>query len=93
MRCTGGRSGTDILLNTEVLTYSRSNGIFAGITLAGAVVEPDKDSTGAIYGREPSFHAILSGRVHAPASTENFMRAVAETAHTSAVAEASPEQK
>jgi len=86
-------AGTDWTMNTEVLTYSRSNGIFAGITLAGAVVEPDKDSTEAIYGRDPSFHAILSGRVPAPKSTQNFMRAIAETAHTSAVAEASPDQK
>jgi lipid-binding SYLF domain-containing protein len=38
-------AGTDIFMNTEVLTYSRSNGIFAGITLEGAVVEQDNDST------------------------------------------------
>src|SRR5271170_3782575 len=43
-------AGTDILLNTEVLTYSRSKGVFAGLTLEGAVVEQDNDSTRAIYG-------------------------------------------
>src|SRR6202789_2082578 len=41
-------AGTDWKLNTEILTYSRSKGIFAGITLDGAVVEPDNDSTEAI---------------------------------------------
>lgn len=86
-------AGTDWTMNTEILTYSRSKGIFAGITLAGAVVEPDKDSTEAIYGHEPSFRAILSGRVPAPESTRRFMRAVAETAHTSAVAKSDPDQK
>src|SRR5213080_1653312 len=37
-------AGTDILLNTEVLTYSRTHGVFAGLTLEGAVVEQDNDS-------------------------------------------------
>src|SRR6201988_4628740 len=43
-------AGTDWKMNTEVLTYSRSKGIFAGLTLEGAVVEQDNDSTHAIYG-------------------------------------------
>ena len=86
-------AGTDWTMNTEALTYSRSKGIFAGITLDGAVVEPDKDSTEAIYGAEPSFHAILSGNVAAPESTLSFMKAIAETAHASAVAEADPARK
>src|SRR5271156_1872692 len=48
-------AGTDWKLNTEALTYSRARGLFAGITLNGAVGEPDDDSTRAIYGREISF--------------------------------------
>lgn len=86
-------AGTDWTMNTEILTYSRSKGVFAGITLAGAVVEPDKDSTEAIYGHDPSFHDILSGRVPAPGPTRSFMKAVDETAHASAVAEADPARK
>jgi len=86
-------AGTDWTMNTEVLTYSRSRGVFAGITLEGAVVEPDKDSTKAIYGYDPSFHAILSGSIAAPNSARVFMRTIAETAHTSAIAEANPDQK
>lgn len=81
-------AGTDWKMNTEILTYSRSKGVFAGITLNGAVVEQDKDSTRAIYGRDPSFHAILAGRVPAPKSTQHFMKTISETAHVSAVAEA-----
>ena len=59
-------AGTDWKLNTEILTYSRSRGAFAGITLNGAVVQQDNDSTRAIYGRDRTFQAILSGKVPAP---------------------------
>jgi lipid-binding SYLF domain-containing protein len=86
-------AGTDWKMNTQILTYSRSRGVFAGITLDGAVVEQDKDSTRAIYGHHDSFHAILSGDVRAPKSTLSFMRAIAETSHASAVAEVSAGQK
>ena len=48
-------AGTDWKMNTEMLTYSRSKGVFAGLTLEGAVVEEDNDSTRAIYGRQVSF--------------------------------------
>ncbi len=81
-------AGTDWKMDSEILTYSRSKGVFAGISLDGAVVEQDKDSTRAIYGSDPSFHAVLSGEVPPPSSTLKFMKAVSEAAHTSAVAEA-----
>jgi lipid-binding SYLF domain-containing protein len=81
-------AGTDWKMDSEILTYSRSKGAFAGISLDGAVLEQDKDSTLAIYGRDTSFRAILAGRVHAPQSTHAFIRAIAQTAHTSAVADA-----
>jgi lipid-binding SYLF domain-containing protein len=80
-------AGTDWKMDSEILTYSRSKGVFAGISLNGAVVEQDKDSTRAIYGRDPSFHAILLGEVRAPKSTRKFLRAISEAAHTSAVAD------
>ena len=81
-------AGTDWKMDSEILTYSRSKGVFAGISLNGAVVEQDKDSTRAIYGGDPSFHSILSGEVHAPESTLHFLKAVSEAARTSALAEA-----
>lgn len=81
-------AGTDWKLNTEILTYSRSKGAFAGITLNGAVVQQDDDSTFAIYGRNASFHSILSGQVRPPKSTLTFMKAIAEIAHASEIAEA-----
>lgn len=81
-------AGTDWKMESEILTYSRSRGAFAGISLDGAVLEQDKDSTRAIYGRDRSFRATLSGQVPAPQSTLAFLRTVAHTAHTSAVADA-----
>jgi lipid-binding SYLF domain-containing protein len=80
-------AGTDILMNTEVLTYARSKGIFAGLTLEGAVVEQDNDSTRAIYGHNMRFRSILSGRVPTPASANAFLRAVSEAGHQAHVAE------
>ena len=43
-------ANTDWTLNTEILTYSRARGAFAGITLKGASIRRDDDSTEAIYG-------------------------------------------
>jgi lipid-binding SYLF domain-containing protein len=86
-------AGTDWKMTTEVLTYSRSHGVFAGITLDGAVVEQDADSTRAIYGGDPSFRAILSGNVRAPKSTLSFMQAVGEIGRAGTLAEANPGQQ
>jgi SH3 domain-containing YSC84-like protein 1 len=81
-------AGTDWKMNTEVLTYSRSKGVFAGLTLEGAVVEQDNDSTRAIYGRHVAFRPILSGKVATPKSAGEFMKAVSEAGQQAKVADA-----
>jgi lipid-binding SYLF domain-containing protein len=81
-------AGTDWKMNTEMLTYSRSKGVFAGLTLEGAVVEQDNDSTLAIYGKRMMFRSILSGKVATPASADAFIRAVSEAGQQAKVAEA-----
>ncbi len=81
-------AGTDWKMDSEILTYSRSKGVFAGISLDGAIVQQDKDSTRAIYRSEPSFRATLAGQIHKPNSTLAFIRAVTSAAHTSAIADA-----
>ncbi|MGD0509488.1 MAG: lipid-binding SYLF domain-containing protein [Terriglobales bacterium] len=86
-------AGTDILLNTEVLTYSRSRGVFAGLTLEGAVVEQDNDSTRAIYGKHMMFRNILSGHAATPESAQAFVRAVSEAGHQAHIAEAREDNK
>jgi len=71
-------AGTDWKMNTQVLTYARAKGLFAGLTLEGAVIQQDNDSTAAIYGRKNMrFRNILSGKVTTPGSCEAFMHAVA----------------
>ncbi len=74
-------AGTDWKMDTEMLTYSRSKGVFAGLTLEGAVVEQDSDSTISVYGRDASFKAVLQGRVATPDIARGFMAAVASAAH------------
>src|ERR1022692_2773735 len=67
---------TDWKLETEVLTYSRARGIFAGLTLTGAAIRRDDDSTDAIYGQEISTGRILRGEVAVPDSAHSFLDAV-----------------
>ena len=86
-------AGTDWKMTTEVLTYSRSKGVFAGLTLEGAVVEQDNDSTRAIYGKHMEFRNILSGKVATPKSADPFMKAVAEARERAHIAEAKEDAK
>jgi lipid-binding SYLF domain-containing protein len=67
---------TDWKLNTEVLTYSRAKGLFAGLTLTGAAIRSDEDSTRAIYGHEVPTRRILNGEEAVPASAQSFLDAV-----------------
>jgi lipid-binding SYLF domain-containing protein len=86
-------AGTDWKMNTEVLTYSRSKGVFAGLTLEGAVVEQDNDSTQAIYGKDMSFRNILSGKASTPASADAFVKAVSDAGHQAHVADAKEDKQ
>ena len=86
-------AGTDWKMNTEMLTYSRSKGVFAGLTLEGAVVEEDNDSTRAIYGRHMTFRNILSGRASTPRSADAFLKAVSFAGRKSRIAEADEDKK
>jgi SH3 domain-containing YSC84-like protein 1 len=67
---------TDWKLNTEVLTYSRAKGLFAGLTLTGANLRRDDDSMDAFYGHDVSTHRVLRGEVATPASADPFINAV-----------------
>src|SRR5438874_7233312 len=59
-------AGTDWKMDTQMLTYSRSKGVFAGLTLEGAVVQQDADSTISVYGRDVTFQSVLKGNVPTP---------------------------
>src|SRR5580698_5784438 len=66
-------AGTDLKLAAEILSYSRSKGIFAGISLDGAVVQADKSGDQAQYGDGVTTHQRLDGEVQVPASAKNLI--------------------
>lgn len=86
-------AGTDWKMNTELLTYSRSKGVFAGLTLEGAVVEQDNDSTRAIYGKHMTFRNILSGKATTPRSADAFLKAVSDAGQQAHIAELQEDKK
>ncbi len=65
---------TDWKLNTEILTYSRAKGAFAGLTLTGASIRRDDDSMVALYGHNVTSRSVLKGKVGTPASGPVFHR-------------------
>lgn len=78
---------TDWKLKSEVLTYSRARGLYAGAILKGASLREDDDSTIAFYGHRAGFRSILMGDVTAPsnASAERFLATVRRDHHEPAV--------
>jgi lipid-binding SYLF domain-containing protein len=71
-------AGTDWKMDTEILTYSRAKGAFAGLTLEGASLRQDDDSRHAIYGHNVTTRAILLGKVAAPAAAKPFLAEIRE---------------
>jgi lipid-binding SYLF domain-containing protein len=69
-------AGTDWKMDTEILTYSRAKGVFAGLTLEGASIRQDTDSRHAIYGRNVTTRALLLGKVAAPSVAQPFLAAI-----------------
>ena len=75
---------TDWKLRAQVLTYSRTRGAFAGISLAGAVVKQDKDATREFYGRMVPFRTALTGKIEAPKDAYPFLNVLAKWAQKAA---------
>jgi lipid-binding SYLF domain-containing protein len=61
-------ANTDVLMNAEILTWSRSRGVFAGISLEGATLRPDSSENERLYGKHVSNKDIITGKVRAPQS-------------------------
>jgi SH3 domain-containing YSC84-like protein 1 len=74
-------AGTDLKLNAEILSYSRSKGIFAGVSLDGAVMQADKSGDQAMYGDDVNRHEILDGKVAVPASARALVEELDGYAH------------
>jgi lipid-binding SYLF domain-containing protein len=67
---------TDAMLAAEMLSYSRSRGLFAGISLAGATLRPDGETNRELYGRDATNREILTGDFKTPAAAGKFERAL-----------------
>jgi lipid-binding SYLF domain-containing protein len=69
-------ANTDWKLRSQILTYSRTRGLFAGLTLNGANVRQDDDSTRAFYGKDYDFRTLLTGKVPAPPQAHEFLASI-----------------
>lgn len=67
-------AGTDAKMKAEILSYSRSHGVFAGVSLDGSVVQADKSGDQAMYGDSIKRQEILRGSVSVPASAQPLLR-------------------
>jgi len=75
---------TDWKMRAQVLTYSRSRGLFAGLELNGAVIKQDKSSTREFYGRMVPFKTSLKGDIEAPKDAYPFLSTLAKWAQEAA---------
>jgi lipid-binding SYLF domain-containing protein len=71
-------AGTDLKLNAEILSYSRTKGVFAGVSLDGAVVQADKSGDEAMYGHDVDRHEILHGKIAVPESARPLLHEISE---------------
>jgi lipid-binding SYLF domain-containing protein len=72
---------TDAYLRSEVLSYSRSRGLFAGVSLEGSTLRPDDDATAEVYGRKLTAREIvLGGKVRTPASGRQLVAVLQKNA-------------
>jgi lipid-binding SYLF domain-containing protein len=67
---------TDAMMKAEMLSYSRSRGLFAGISLEGATLRPDEETNRELYGRDATNREILTGDFKTPAVAGKFERAL-----------------
>jgi lipid-binding SYLF domain-containing protein len=69
------RAATDAQLKAEILSYSRTQGLFAGINLSGGVVKPESDNNTDLYGTMPPTD-VVAGKAAPPPAAEAFMAAL-----------------
>ena len=71
------RAATDAQMKAEILSYSRTQGLFAGVNLSGGVIKPDEDGNTDLYGRDRTAASVVtSTSIQAPPETAPFMTAL-----------------
>ena len=76
------QAATDLTMRAQILTYSRARGLFAGVSVNGAVVHQDNNATQAFYGKDWTFYSLLNGQVPVPPDAQNFVKTVEQYAPT-----------
>jgi len=74
-----GRSAsaeTDAYMRAEILSYSRSRGVFAGVAIKGSTLRADHDANKELYGKDAAHQSILNGEVHAPAAASGLIESL-----------------
>jgi lipid-binding SYLF domain-containing protein len=66
-------AATDIQLRAQLLTYSRSRGLFAGVSLEGATLRPDDDANKDLYGKQMSNKDIVHGNMASPPAAARLL--------------------
>ena len=69
-------ANTDVLMTAEILTWSRSRGIFAGISLEGATIRPDSSENEKLYRKRVTNKEIITGSIRAPRSAHALTSAL-----------------
>ena len=67
---------TDAKMQAQILTYSRSRGVFAGISLGGATLRPDEDTNAELYGSKLTNETIVMGSTEIPAAAAGLTAAL-----------------
>jgi lipid-binding SYLF domain-containing protein len=76
------QAATDVTLRAEILTYSRSRGLFAGVSLEGSTVRPDNDANERVYGKKvPAEDIIFKGAVPVPPAARKMILYLNKKAH------------
>jgi SH3 domain-containing YSC84-like protein 1 len=81
------QASTDASLRAEFLTYSRSQGLFAGLDLDGTVLSQNADDTRTFYGANVPFETVLHGNQPVPEGAKPFVRSVAHYFHRARAAQ------
>ena len=66
-------ASTDLAMRAELLSYTRSRGLFAGISLEGSTIRPDTVANHLVYGSELAVSEIVSGRVPPPSAAKKMV--------------------
>ncbi len=70
------QAATDLTMRAQVLTYSRSRGLFLGVSLSGAVIRQDDGDVRAFYGKDWTFYSLLNGEVPPPQDAQALLNTV-----------------